>query len=163
MSRKEIDFETLLDAEDENENENDSVIALCDYVGELCGWGEKPGNLTEVQRNFYLNQQFEMQVNNGGISQYFFNAGKFAHETVESLKAIGALKTAAILQSAIDKFPGKRIPKDYDEREEALEAIEESDDEIWEEQEDAFFAYEENLNRLNLDYIRRNLDNFRPA
>ncbi len=138
---------------------NDSVIAIHDYIGKLCEWGEKLGNLTEPQKNFYLNQLFEMEVNNGGISQCFFNSsGRCAHETVNSLKAIGALKTAEILQKCIDKFPKATVPKDDDKRESVLEKMEDKDDSLWEELEEKFYEYKDNLNDMNLAYVRKNID-----
>ncbi len=124
---------------------NDKIIALTDYVGNLCDWGDNINKLTEAQKNFYLNQLFEMEVNNGGLSQYFFNTGQYAHETVSSLKEIGAQKTEEILQRAINKFPKAIVPKD---------------DELWDELEDEFYEYGDNLNELNLAYIQQNIDQF---
>ena len=129
------DIQNMLQSETDT---NDCIIAIHDYVGKLSNWGEDIDNLTEPQKIFYLNQIFEMEVNNGGISQYFFNSGKYAHETVNSLKAIGALKTAKILQKSIDKFPKAIVPKDDDKREDVLEKMEDKNDSIWDKLEDKF-------------------------
>jgi hypothetical protein len=130
-------------------------------VGNLCNWGNDIKKLTEQQKNFYLNQVFEMEINNGGFSQYFFNTtGKYAHQTVNSLKAVGAEKTADILQKAIDKFPKKTVPEDDDKRADLLENLEDKNDEIWDKFDDRFYEYAENLNELNLNYVRQNIDNF---
>ncbi|HZH64889.1 MAG TPA: DUF4375 domain-containing protein [Flavisolibacter sp.] len=73
--------------------------------------------LTEPQRLFYLNQNLEWEINNGGFNQYFINAsGDFAHQTIQSLTAIGARTTADIVQKAIDQFPNKQVPQDRVER-----------------------------------------------
>ena len=78
-------------------------------------------------------QNLEREVDNGGFSQYFTNSsGGFAHETILSLKAVGADKTAEILQQAIDQFPGKQVPKDRAERIEVVEQIEEKAGGVWE-------------------------------
>ena len=139
---------------------NDSIIAIHEYIGKLSNWGEDLDNLTEPQKIFYLNQIFEMEVNNGGISQYFFNSGQYAHETVNSLKAISALKTAEILQKSIDKFPKAIVPKDDDKREDILEKMEEKNDSIWDKLEDKFYEYEDDLNDLNLAYIQQHINDF---
>lgn len=140
---------------------NDMVIAINDYIGNLCEWGENLEKLTEPQKNFFLNQVFEIEVNNGGISQYFFNSsGQHAHETVESLKVIGAMKIAEILQNAIAIFPKASVPKDDDKRESVLEKMEKKGDEIWEKLEEKFYEYPDNLNELNLAYVRKNIDQF---
>ncbi len=58
--------------------------------------------LTASQKTFYLNQNIEREINNGGFHQYFINySGDFAQETIESLEKIGATKTATILSNAI--------------------------------------------------------------
>jgi hypothetical protein len=142
-------------------DENDIIIAINDYVINLLKRRGDIKKLTEQQKNFYLNQVFEMEMNNGGISQYFFNtSGQYAHQTVNSLKAVGAEKTADILQKAIDKFPKKTVPEDYNKRADILENLEDKNDEIWDKFDDRFYEYAENLNELNLNYVRQNIDDF---
>jgi hypothetical protein len=133
------------------ENINDSIIEIDDFVSELCQWGERLDKLTEPQKNFYFNQCLEREVNNGGFSLYFTNSsGEYAHQTVETLKLIGANNFAKILQKAIDKFPSKTVPQDREERQEIVEQIEEKNDEVWEKLEDKFYEYPEDLNQLNI-------------
>jgi predicted small lipoprotein YifL len=140
---------------------NDIIIETASYVGRLCKWGEDMTRLTEPQKIFYYNQMLEMEVNNGGISQYFLNlAGMYSHETVDSLKAIEALKTAEILQKAINRFPDSKVPKGLDERRSVLGKMQEKDFEIWDQLDDDFYEYEDNLNELNLAYIRKNIESF---
>jgi hypothetical protein len=138
-------------------NVTDIIINIFDAVIKLIK-DDDLKELSEPQKNFYLNQVLEAEVNNGGFSQYFLNNGEYAHETVDSLKAIGAEKTADLLQKAINKFPKSKVPKDWDERYDRLEKIEDKDDEIWDKFDDKFYDYEDNLNELNLNYIRENLD-----
>jgi len=150
-------LDTLLNSEDTNR----SIIELDNFIGELCDYGDDYGKLTDHQKLFYLNQNLEREINNGGFNQYFINSsGDNAHETILSLKAIGADKTADILQKAIDQFPEKRVPKDRDERTEIVEKIEEVADEVWEELDQAFFNYEDDLNSLNIEFIKKNKDFF---
>lgn len=142
-------------------NINDSVIELDNFIAELCEYGENTDALTEPQKIFYFNQNLEREINNGGFNQYFINSsGDFAHETINALKLISADKTANILQEAIDQFPNKKVPKDRDERIEIVEQIEEKADEIWEELDGRFFEYQEDLNELNIDYVRKNQKEF---
>lgn len=76
------------------------------------------------------------------------------------MHVIGAKATADILQKAIDEFPNKRIPQDWDERLDILEQIEETAGEVWGELDDKFFEYADDLNALNIEYIKRNQDKF---
>ncbi len=147
----------LLSADDINK----SIIELDNYICELCVWGEEMGKLNQQQKNFYYNQELEREINNGGFNQYFLNSsGNFAHQTINSLILIGADKTAAILQEAINQFPGKIVPEDKHKRQEIIEQIEESANEKWEELDQKFFEYVDNLNLLNIEYVRQNRGDF---
>jgi hypothetical protein len=150
-------LEKLLSSEDTN----GSIIKLDNYIGELCSYGEEMDKLTEEQKQFYYNQCLEREINNGGFNQYFFNSsGDFAHQTVQSLIKIGAKKTADILQKAIDQFPDTNVPQDRTERQELLKQIEEEANPIWEELDQKFFAYEDNLNALNIKFVENNKGKF---
>ncbi len=94
-------------------DKNKSVIEIDNSICKLCIWGDELDKLTEPQKKFYYNQEFEREISNGGFNQYFNNSsGDFAHETILSLKLIGADKTADILQNAINEFPNKILQKD---------------------------------------------------
>ena len=148
-----FNLDTLLSAH----NTNGSIIELDNFVGELCDYGDDYSKLTEPQKLFYFNQNLEREINNGGFNQYFCNSsGEYAHETILSLKAIGADKTADILQKAIAQFPDKKVPKDRDERTEIVEQIEEIAGEIWDGLDQAFYKYEDDLNTLNIEFVKKN-------
>ena len=154
---KKLDLEKLLSSDETN----GSIIELDNFIGELCSYGDDMDKLTEQQKQFYYNQCLEREINNGGFNQYFFNSsGDFAHKTVQSLLIIGANKTADILQKAIDQFPNSNVPENRTERQEILEQIQETADLIWEELDQKFFTYEDDLNTLNIEFIRKNKDKF---
>jgi hypothetical protein len=150
-------LEGLLNSDDTNS----SIIDLDNFIGELCDYGDNMDVLSEPQKNFYLNQNLEREINNGGFNQYFINpSGDYAHETIHSLKLIGANRTNEILEKAIDQFPDKIVPKDRDERVEIVEEIEETANEVWEELDQKFFEYVDDLNALNIEYVRQNKEHF---
>ncbi len=143
------------------DNINSSIIELDNFIGEVCSYGDEMDKLSEPQKLFYINQNLEREVNNGGFNQFFINSsGNYAHETILSLKAIGANKTASIVQKAIDQFPDKTVPKDRDKRVEIVEQIEEVADEVWNELDREFLKYEDDLNTLNIAYIKEHKDFF---
>lgn len=151
------DIVTLLASADTN----NAIIEIDNYVCNLCLYGDNIDRLTQPQRNFYFNQNFEREINNGGFDQYFYNSsGDFAHETIISLRIIGAYKTADILQKAIDQFPNSRVSKDRAKRQEVLEQIEDAANDVWEELDQTFYKYEDDLNELNIQYIKQNLNSF---
>lgn len=140
---------------------NNVIIKIDDYICKLCSHGDALENLNEQQKNFYLVQNIEREINNGGFNQYFFNSsGNFSHDTIRSLQAIGALKTANILQHAIDQFPNSTVPKKQSERRGVIEKIEEIADEVWGKLDRKFLQYEDNLSELIIQYIKENQHSF---
>lgn len=140
---------------------NTAIIEIDNYVCKLGSWGDTLDRLTAPQKNFFFNQYLEREVNNGGFNQFFYNSsGDYAHETLTSLKLIDANKTADILQKAIDQFPNSTVPTDRAARQNVLEQIEEKANEVWEQLDQSFFKYEDNLNDLNIEYIKQNRNLF---
>jgi len=147
------DLETLLNSEDIN----GSIIELDDFI---CGLSPDV-ELSAPQKVFYYNQNLEREINNGGFSQFFGNSsGDNAHETVLSLQEIGATKTAGMLQQAIDQFPEKTVPKDREERVALIEQIEDVANDVWDELDQRFYKYEDDLNTLNIEYVKKNKASF---
>ena len=140
---------------------NDFVVAMTEHLDNKTQYGEDMSLLSEAERIFYITQTLEMEVNNGGFSQFFYNSsGNFSNELVGAFTAIGANATAAICQKAISAF-GRDIPVDRDEREEMLDELESDEfDEILEECDNAFYDYEDNLNELNYNFVMKNKEFF---
>jgi Domain of unknown function (DUF4375) len=154
---KKPDIEALLSAADTQ----NVIIELDNYICELCSWGDDLDRLTEPQKFFYFNQSLEREVNNGGFKLYFLNSsGDNAQETVASLQAIRADKTAAILRSAIGQFPNSAVPTDREERQTVLIQIEETANDMWGNLDQKFYAYEDDLNELNLKYVKQHRSSF---
>ena len=145
------------------ENRN-FIVALSQYIAEKCEYGDNMENLNEEQRIFYITQALEMEVNNGGFAQFFFNSsGMFGNELVSSFEKIGAMKTAEICKKAISIY-GDEVPTNRDEREDVItpddENEEERIEELLNECDDAFFKYEDDLGELNYQFILNNKESF---
>ena len=165
-----VDFDTLvsetisIDEIWEIKDRNQFVTSMYLYIAEKCEYGDAMQNINDTQRVFYITQNLEMEVNNGGFSQYFFNSdGFFANEIVSAFEKIGAFKTAEICKKAIGIFPDA-VPTDWEERQEFLtpdnEKEEERIEEILNECDMAFYEYEEDLEELNYQFIIKNKDSF---
>jgi len=147
------DIDKLITSSDKNK----SIIELDNYICSFCDYGNKVELLTESQKSFFYNQNVEREINNGGFIQFYLNSsGNFAHETVDSLKAIGANKTAEIVLKANNQFPDQIVPKNNILRQEVLNKIDKKANEIWEELDQKFINYEEDLNSLNIEFIKNN-------
>ncbi len=145
-------------------DKDEFVMELLGMVEEKCDYGENMTALNEQERVFYIVQQVEMEVNNGGFSQFFYNdSGNFANEIVAAFEEIFAYHTAGICRKAVDAFGGE-IPVDRDAREELMDELECSDesrfDEILDECDEAFYEYKEDLTKLCYDYAMRNRYSF---
>lgn len=145
----------------EMDDVNERIMALSEYVAEKCRFGIKMEKLSRPERVFFITQNVEMEVNNGGFSQFFYNSsGDFAGEMVEAFRAIGAEKTAAICQEALDAM-GQQLPQNRAERIALIEAIEtDALTEALNACDDAFYEYRDDLNALNDAYVQKNKADF---
>jgi hypothetical protein len=150
MSAGKPNIDSLLNSTDTNK----SIIELDNYIAKLCEYGENLEKLNEHQKVFFLNQQLEREVNNGGFNQYFFNSsGDYANETINSLNQIGAKITAGILKEAIQQFPNGQVPLDESERRQIIAEIEKKGNLVWNQLDDRFYKYDDDLNALNFKYL----------
>jgi uncharacterized protein (TIGR03067 family) len=93
------------------------------------------------------------EVNNGGFHQYFLNsAGENAVETVEALRKIGAIETAALVETACQQFPDKRPPKDRQQRIAQLDKFTLDQLEVLADLDERFYSRREDLNLLVKKY-----------
>ncbi len=148
----------------EMENKNEFVINMYLYIAEKCSYGDAMHQLNDEQRVFYITQNLEMEVNNGGFSQFFCNTdGMFVNELVSSFEKIGSSRTAEICKKAVSIF-GSAIPVDMDKIQEILNAddeeMEEINAELLNECDMEFYEYEEDLEELNYQFIIKNKESF---
>jgi hypothetical protein len=62
--------------------------------------------LTPAERTVTLLLNANFEIENGGMSQYFYNsAGEHATEALAALREVGASRAAAALQAALALFP----------------------------------------------------------
>ena len=139
----------------------DLVFSVYEALLEKAEYGDNMEALNEKERIFYITQQVEAEVNNGGFSQFFFNSsGNFSGEMVSAFEEIGAVQTAQICQRALDAYPVS-LPAEWGERQVLLDEIE--TDEIYEKLnacDSSFYEYPENLYLLNYEFIINNKEFF---
>ncbi len=143
------------------QDDNEFIAALTDHVAKKCGYGERLEGLSGPERVFYLTQCCEMEINNGGFSQLFFNLPGFAMEEIpEAFAGIGAPRTAELCRGALAVF-GRQLPADAGRRRDLLEQLENGEtDALLSQCDEAFSRYEEDLNALNRAYVMRNRAEF---
>lgn len=139
------------------ESVNDIYLGLCN----VCDYGKNVALLNEYERTIFVTQELENEVNNGGFIQFFDNSsGQFANEIVQAFSKIGAVKTAEICRKAVGAFKQK-LPANWEERRALLDEIEDDRvSDILHACDSAFYDCEEDLEMLNTEYIRNNIEHF---
>jgi len=89
--------------------------------------------LDEPRRIVYVTYWIEAEINNGGLSQYFFNSsGDNAAIAPELVRTLGELELVSILERANACFPNGYPTRNFLQRYDVLEEIEEEAEEKWE-------------------------------
>ena len=108
-------------------------------------------------RLIFAVDSYMAEVYNGGHDQFFFNStGVVWRDALEGLEAIGAQAAASILKRAIGRIDCE-IPDDADERRKMMDDLE---DGIFEEDDQAFYDMSENIEELEKIYIQQNANAF---
>ena len=111
--------------------------------------------LTAPEQVFVAVWTLEADVNNGGFDQYYLNSsGDYAWHAPAALRAIGAEKTASIAEEANAPFGPDGPPPDRDARLAAIDKLPEQVDELWNDCDQAFYAYPDDLTALLSAYVQ---------
>ena len=151
-----LDSTIILQMDDSTFESDDIIYNMNNNIFQKCNYGNDMTQLNEFERVFFVTQTLEMEVNNGGFSQFFFNSsGDFSNELVNTFTKIGALKTAETCKKALSIFPDK-IPTDRMERQDLLDNMDwDKIDIVLAKCDEEFFKYEDNLEELNIAYITK--------
>jgi hypothetical protein len=120
-------------------------------------YGSNLDELTREEKNFYFVNELEMEVNNGGFSQYFYNtSGDNANEVMGALEEMKFVNTIKLYEKVLEVFDNN-IPRDRDERQELLtNYVDEKLDLL----DNEFYKYLDNFEELYYNYINENKDKF---
>ena len=147
--------------EPKEENKTEILIKINDRLCGKSNYGEDLSVLTAEEQVFFIVNELEQEVNNGGFSQYLYNSsGDHAHRAVECLQIVGAVQMAEICRTALNAY-GKPIPQNREERQDFLEEYEtEKVESLLDEYDDQFCQYPDDLEELNYRYIMENWEKF---
>jgi hypothetical protein len=109
--------------------------------------------LAFAERVFGLIWELESEVNNGGFHQYFCNStGRLAPDVAAALHAVGAARTAALVQQAL-AAAGDVPWSDDDARKAAITGLAPAVREKLNELDQAFYAGSDDLTELLYRYV----------
>jgi len=139
---------------------DDTTFAIA--LGDLLYQGP-PGEFADLrpaEQVVWCIDGLEREVNNGGFEQFFLNsAGDQARETVSALRTIGAHHTAGLVERANGVFAGGPSPN-RDVRQGQVEALGETQREIFNQLDQEFFRYEDKLTTLLRAYVAQHTSDF---
>jgi hypothetical protein len=111
------------------------------------------------QKVFSAIWELESLVGNGGFQGYFGNGAETANFAPTALRAIGAQKTAAIVQDALALVP-ERLPADLDSRWKVMHSLPDVIDKQFEALDNQFFAYPDDITELLFAFVAAHPDVF---
>ena len=118
--------------------------ALC----EKSNYGEEFSKLNEYEKVFLVMDKLDMEVNNGGFDQFFHNTdGHYNDILVSSAEAIKAYNIAKICKKALT------IYAEHVEEDSVIEELNPCDD--------AFYASEDYITDLSVQYAKENKAQFK--
>ena len=118
--------------------------ALC----EKSNYGEEFSKLNEYEKVLLVMDKLDMEVNNGGFDQFFHNTeGHYNDILVPSAEAIKAYNIAKICKKAL------AIYAKHAEEDSVIEELNPCDD--------AFYASEDSITGLSVQYAKENKEQFR--
>jgi Domain of unknown function (DUF4375) len=140
----------------ENDAQKDNVVgALLWRLGqksEKRGWD----NLSDTERRLIAVDAMNGEVLDGGFKQYLSDSlGGDVEVALAGLKEMGATGTVQIVERAMSQFPNSKPPTDYNQRNAVMDKIGLTADPIWQKCDDAFYAFKEDLDALELAYAKR--------
>ncbi len=139
-------------------DDNDFIIALSEALVPMGNAGF--AGLSPQEKTFVLVWGLEADLNNGGFNQYFFNShSDHAAVVPDALRAIGAPRTAAIVERALEIFPDG-APAERTTRQELLEELDPEND-AFEGLDREFLAYPHDLTGLLAAFVRANRGSIR--
>src|SRR6266404_7423146 len=119
--------------------------------------GQKAGaRITQPERRLVAVYWLWGEVHNGGFDQYFFNSsGDDSEAALAGLKEMGAAGAAALLERAMEVFPGGKPPADRQQRVAVMDKLRKQAESVWEQCDKEFYALKEDLSELMLAYAKQ--------
>ena len=118
--------------------------------------------LNPQQQHFVAVLIFDGEVNNGGLSQYFFNSsGDYWQEALAGLKTMGSSERLAVLSEAVAKFGKDGPARDRERRQEQLAKLERKGDAVFNPLDDRYYKCKEVIYVLAKKFVLNNADAFK--
>lgn len=119
-------------------------------------------SLTDPQRYYLAVLNFDSEVNNGGLSQYFFNSsGDEWKSALSGLEAMESKERFAVLSQALSKFGAGGPDKSRESRMRQLSKLARADEDLFNDLDKQYYASTEVVEVLAMRYVLKNREAFR--
>ncbi len=157
-------YKTSMKIEDilKTKDKNELVGNLSIHINELCGFGEDMTGINQYERIVYDVCNLDEEVHSGGFYSYFYSSNDYIKrykQLKKALNTIGARKTINLLEQIEKRFPKGRMPIKLEYRQRILDEMEENEIDF-DDFDEIFCEYEENITELAYDYILKNKNRF---
>ncbi len=165
---KRLSLETMSEHDQLDPNDPDAYILASDVISsiyeELVAIDENTDAfhlISEPRQALYAVFWVEAEINNGGLSQYYYNSsGNQAAKAPQHLRELGLDEAADILEEANAFFPNATPPADRRARLAILDDVEEQASQTWNELEDRYFQSGIGFQPNMINYIREHREEF---
>ena len=118
--------------------------------------------LKPAQKHYLAVLMYDGEVNNGGLSQYFFNSsGDEWRNALAGLEAMGFTERLAVLREAIAKFDKDGPSPDRERRQEQLAKLARKNEALFDALDDRYYKSKEVIEVLAKRYVLKNADAFK--
>ena len=119
-------------------------------------------SLSNPQRHYAAVIAFDAEVNNGGLSQYFFNSsGNEWRNALAGLEAMQSKERLTILREALASFGGSGPAGNRDERILQLSRLQSANDALFDELDSRYYKSTEVIDVMAMHYVLQNVEAFR--
>lgn len=143
------------------EDDYDVILALVHLTYEKLDAEIHEDDLSESERIALYINWFDAEVANGGLDQFYFNdSGNYAIEMLETMKTIGAVNTARLLEKSFSIFPSSSPSRDRVERQAQFTASGEEGLELLYSLTGEYYDQEEYIFTLGVKYLQGRKSDF---
>ncbi len=118
--------------------------------------------LKPAQKQYVAVLMYDGDVNNGGLSQYFFNSsGDHWRDALAGLEAMGFSERLKVLREAVSKFGKDGPSQDRERRQEELAKLARKNDALFDALDDRYYKCKEVIEVLTMRYVLKHADAFK--
>jgi hypothetical protein len=132
-----------------------------EFLAHLAAHDVTLSTFSPSQKVFFYAEEFESEMNNGGVEQYLSNSsGDHANPCVAALQKLGRGDVGQILSQALKVFPQGSVPTSRAKRVAAIQHLNEKSKSRWEQLDALYYNKAGDLMPALVKYVRAHRSDF---